>query len=218
MSDLSSDARGLLDAGRRAHDPPPAARARVRARVDARLQNPGAPRLRALPRWLTLVGAIAVVALVAWFVRRPVTAPAPAVARPPVTAPAPVAAPAPVTAPAPAPTPVVAPAPIAASAPAAAPRTRPQLPADTFAEELRLVTAAQRALAQSQLDLADRSLREHARRFPRGQLAEERDATRALVTCSRGDRDASAREAARFLAAHPRSPQAPRVRRACAVE
>jgi outer membrane protein assembly factor BamD (BamD/ComL family) len=100
----------------------------------------------------------------------------------------------------------------------AAHRTRPQLPVDTFAEELRLVTAAQRALAQSQLDAADRSLREHATRFPRGQLAEERDATRVLVTCSRGDRDASAREAARFLAAHPRSPQAPRVRRACAVE
>ncbi len=216
MSELSPDARSLLDAGRHAHDPPSAARARVRARVDARLQAPAAPRLRALPRWLTLVSAVALVALVAWFARRPVAPPPPAPVVTPAPAARPVAAPTPVIAPAP----VAQPAPIAAPTPLAPPavRPRPQLPTDTLAEELRLVTAARRALAGGQLDVADGALREHTRRFPRGQLAEERDATRALVTCSRGDRDASAREAARFLTAHPRSPQAPRVRRACGVE
>jgi hypothetical protein len=218
MSELSPDARSLLDAGRHAHDPPSAARARVRARLDARLQSPAAPRIRTLPRWLTLVSAVALVALVAWFARRPVAPPptAPVVTPAPAARPVAAPSPAPVAAPAPviAPTPSVAPAPVVQ--PAA--RPRPQLPTDTLAEELRLVTAARRALAGGQLDVADGALREHTRRFPRGQLAEERDATRALVTCSRGDRDASAREAARFLTAHPRSPQAPRVRRACAVE
>ncbi|MFO0610017.1 MAG: hypothetical protein U0324_43060 [Polyangiales bacterium] len=126
--------------------------------------------------------------------------------------------PAPAVAPTPAPVVAPAPVPVALPSPAVVARPRPQPAPDTLAEELRLLNAARRALAAHQLDDAARPLAEHARRFPRGQLAEEREATAALVTCARGDRDASARAAERFLRAHPRSPQGPRVRRACGVE
>lgn len=217
MSALSPEARRLLDQGRPAHDPPPAARARVRAAVDARVRN-APPPARPLARWLALAGGLALLALVAWLARRPPAPVAPPPAAPVLTAP--VAAPVPVAAPTPAPVVAPTPAPVALPSPAvvAPARPRPQPAPDTLAEELRLLNAARRALAARQLDDAARPLAEHARRFPRGQLAEEREATAALVTCARGDRDASARAAERFLRAHPRSPQAPRVRRACGVE
>ena len=59
-----------------------------------------------------------------------------------------------------------------------------------------------------------RMMDEHARRFPTGALAEERQAWRAVAACRLGHSDAAAR-AGRFLRAHPRSAQARKVRRAC---
>ena len=56
------------------------------------------------------------------------------------------------------------------------------------------------------------TLEEHARRFPQGQLVEDREALRVQALCAAGD-DAGARAAARaFESAHPRSPHLERVR------
>jgi hypothetical protein len=59
-------------------------------------------------------------------------------------------------------------------------------------------------------------LDEHARRFPGGQLVEDREALRVQALCAKGDA-AAAREAARaFEAAHPKSPHLRRVRHSAA--
>ncbi|HJL22106.1 MAG TPA: hypothetical protein RMH80_07725, partial [Polyangiaceae bacterium LLY-WYZ-15_(1-7)] len=83
-----------------------------------------------------------------------------------------------------------------------------------LALELGLLRRARSALGAGRTDAALAALREHAERFPDGALAAERDGTRALALCEAG-RPGGAAAAERFLAAHPRSPLAPRVRRAC---
>lgn len=101
----------------------------------------------------------------------------------------------------------------AAETPAPAPATIDELPAETAL--LRRAQAALAAHTATSADDALAALDEHARRFPSGTLAEERDATRALALCAAG-RVAEAQSAARsFLAAHPTSPLAHRVRSAC---
>lgn len=61
------------------------------------------------------------------------------------------------------------------------------------------------------------TLDEHAARFPRGALRDEREAARVLALCADG-RTAEARAAASaFVAASPRSPLASQVRAACAT-
>jgi hypothetical protein len=59
-------------------------------------------------------------------------------------------------------------------------------------------------------------LDEHARRFPRGLLGEEREAERVLALCELGRVAEARRAAAAFLAESPRSPLADRVRTSCA--
>ena len=72
------------------------------------------------------------------------------------------------------------------------------------------------ALSRGDTATAMASLDEHASRFPRGALSEERAATRVHALCAQG-RAAEARAAATaFVGAHPRSALAPAVRRACA--
>lgn len=123
---------------------------------------------------------------------------------------------APLTAPAALPTtPLTAP-PTAAPTPAPTPTSLDELPAETA-----LLRRAQAALtlhtvaaAREALDALD----EHARRFPEGTLAEERDATRALALCVAGRVEAAQSAARSFLAAHPSSPLAHRVRAACPAQ
>lgn len=101
----------------------------------------------------------------------------------------------------------------AAEVPAPAPTPIDELPAETAL--LRRAQAALAAHTATSPDDALAALDEHARRFPAGTLAEERDATRALALCAAG-RITEAQSAARsFLAAHPTSPLAHRVRSAC---
>jgi hypothetical protein len=81
----------------------------------------------------------------------------------------------------------------------------------TFEEELELMNLAQGALRAGDnaraLDLA----REHARRFPKSQLSEERDVVRVLASCGLGKTDG----ATHFLRAHPSSPMAGHIRASC---
>jgi hypothetical protein len=99
-------------------------------------------------------------------------------------------------------------------APKRAARTVPtaHAPADAL-EEARLVGALDAALRSGDgpraLSLAD----EHARRFPHGSLADEREAGRVLARCMTGARAASGADA--FLAAHPRSPMRGRILATC---
>jgi hypothetical protein len=58
-------------------------------------------------------------------------------------------------------------------------------------------------------------LDDHAHRFPRGGLVEEREAARVLALCAAGRHAEGRRAQARFLHAHASSPQAARVQAAC---
>ena len=134
--------------------------------------------------------------------RAPQTALSPMV---PAIDPAPIARPAPTP-----PVPTVAPTPAPATAPVP-PGSRPPTPAggagrDTdLAAERALLEVARTALSRGQVDAALEATQRHARRFPRGQLAEERESVwiQALVAA---DRPAEARQrAAEFRRRFPRS-------------
>ncbi len=108
------------------------------------------------------------------------------------------------------PAPAVAPTPAPATAPVP-PGSRPPTPAggagrDTdLAAERALLEVARTALSRGQVDAALEATQRHARRFPRGQLAEERESVwiQALVAA---DRPAEARQrAAEFRRRFPRS-------------
>ena len=120
------------------------------------------------------------------------------------------------------PLPVRAPAPAGVAAPVeerAAPRVKrevlkPAVLEDSFAAELRRIAAAQAALRDGDTGAALRVLKEHAVLFPAGQFAQDREALRAVALCTAG-RAQGKQLAAKFLAAHPGSIHADRVRDAC---
>jgi len=86
----------------------------------------------------------------------------------------------------------------------------------TLAQELSLLQRARRALNRNDARLALGIVESLDERFPNGVLMEERSATRILTLCQL-DRTQEAREQGqRFLAAHPRSVYAERVRDSCA--
>lgn len=88
------------------------------------------------------------------------------------------------------------------------------LPADstTFAEELRLIGAARREQEGGRARTAEAWLLEHARRFPDGVFALEREALQVLVTCSTKKQPELARA---FAASHAQSPMVARLLRVC---
>jgi len=91
-------------------------------------------------------------------------------------------------------------------------------PSDELPAETALLRRAQSALAAPSAESAVTALAaldEHARRFPTGTLAEERDATRAIALCAAGRVDEASTAARAFLTAHPGSPLAHRVRAVC---
>lgn len=88
--------------------------------------------------------------------------------------------------------------------------------ADHLRAEVSLMDRARAALEQDDADALWRLTAEHARRFPDGALVEEREAWQAIAACRLARAGAAARAEA-FLAAHPRSAQADKLRRACAA-
>lgn len=217
MSELSPESRALLASLADAHEPPPEAAPRVRAAVAARLAAPP-PSLR----WPWAAGACVVTALIVGALARPAPAPrsarpAPALSAPTAPPPAPPPAPAPAPVPAVAPTSPPAPAPEPLPPPARSARTRaaqPEAPDDLMGE-LALIQRAQRSLSRGDGSGALAALREHAQRYPRGRLREEREAAQALALCAAGRGDEARAAADRFVSAHPASPQVARVRGAC---
>lgn len=91
----------------------------------------------------------------------------------------------------------------------------PPTPPTLDPAELGLLRAAHTALREGAPGAALGQLDEHARRFPDGMLAAERRAARALALCALGRVAEGSVEADAFLAAHPGSPLAARVRTAC---
>lgn len=88
-------------------------------------------------------------------------------------------------------------------------------PSSSFAAERELVARAWRALALGEPARALEATAAHARRFPAGLLAPERDAIETIARCRQVPTHGP-RRAAAFHRAHPRSPLAPRVDEACA--
>lgn len=86
---------------------------------------------------------------------------------------------------------------------------------DTLAAEKALVAAARDALAHGDPATALAKLADHAREFPRGQLAEERAALRIEALCAANKRAQGRAEAKLFLRDHPGATQAARVAAAC---
>jgi hypothetical protein len=90
-----------------------------------------------------------------------------------------------------------------------------RMPSGDVAAEVLVLREAHAAMRGGQAARALALLDEHARRFPKGALGEERDAARVAALCALG-RVAEARAAAdRFLRASPVSPHAGRVRASC---
>ena len=212
MNDLSPETRALLASLSSSHDPPPEMALRVRERVDLRVAS--SPSLAPQPAWMAWAGlGLTLLALAWWATRAPSpVAPAPLPRPVPalVTPVAPTALPV-IAAPSPSPSVIEAPAPPPTVPVAVAPREeRDDLPA-----ELRWIERAQTALAANDPAAAQAALRGHARAFPRGHLSEEREALAVQVLCASGRADEARRAAAVFVARHPTSPQAARVRRTC---
>ena len=101
----------------------------------------------------------------------------------------------------------------ARSAAATSKRGAPE-PVDSLALELAMLEAAH---AASDPEAALVELERHRRRFPNGQLADEREILRVEAMCGLGHIEAAREAAARFLAVRSNSPLRPRMRRACAA-
>lgn len=222
----------IVEAARRAHDPEAADRARVASKLAARIAAESA----AGASGSTTVSAgvavklgvpLLVVALAAGFLLRrdgagahgpaiEPAAPAHAAVEPAEPAEPSAASPPEVpaeTANATPPETVAQPAPAVASV-----HARPQPAAATnLAGEMALLASAQAAIQSGDYPTALAKLDEHQRTYPAGVLGEERTAARVVALCGAG-RVAEARLlATAFLARHPSSPLAPRVRSSCGM-
>jgi hypothetical protein len=82
---------------------------------------------------------------------------------------------------------------------------------DPFTAELELMQRAQAAFTRHDFSVALTVIAEHTRRFPRGQLAEQREALRVRSLLGAGRGDEAHRAAAAFAVRFPRSVLLPRV-------
>lgn len=148
--------------------------------------------------------------------------PTPSVATEPAPAPAPTSVPAlvptidpPSVSPADLPT---APS-VALSAGSASPSTRaPGVaaghtePPSSVTDEIAAFDRARSALEAGEIERAIGLLDAYERRFPAGTFAQEAEVLRVKALAAKGDRAGARRSGERFLAAHPTSPHAPRIR------
>jgi hypothetical protein len=258
MTDLTPDARSILDAGRDLDGPGDLEKARVRRALFAKIAAGGAvlaaastaaadggavaggataTGAAAAPAAVTTYAAVATPlakiliplaivfggaagGVVAWRAQR-------AMAPAPVTTPAPAPVPvAPPIAPVIEQTPPPPPAPAARPAPAPAHHVRAAAPVhaeaappttNRLAEETALLAAANAELRRGDGRRALSLLDDYDRRYPSGVLREEVLATRVIARCQLGATPdkAARRGASAFLARHPASPLAPRVRSSC---
>ena len=224
MTDLSDpnheSLRAFLDAEKSRPDPSPEVQQRTMSRLTATLglgaglgHGPASPvhgHARVLARgagrtWATFLVGAAVGATVYGTVARLRQDPGPPTLPPSLPAPP---APAPLSVPElpppveTAPRPMVT-APVAGRSPGepAAGRGKDA----RLAAERNLIEIARTALARGRLDGALAPLNRHARRFAKGQLAEERDSLYVQVLVAKGDLAQARERATRFRRQHPSS-------------
>lgn len=229
MSELSPEARGLVDDGHSVLRPSSGDRARVRSALAAKLGGAAlllphqahAAAPKALLGWskvhtvLSGVGAGLVAVGAAYFVAQsPAEPSAAAPVKPPATVPMPVRpTPAPVSDSTPEDSPEAGkPEPETAGSP-----SHKQAPADPLAEEVVILSKATSALRSGKPGEGLRLLNEHQRKFPNGRLAEERRAARIQALCALGKRAEAEAELARLAKSSPRSPHLARAQRACGL-
>ncbi len=221
MSELGPEARRLLDAARgdRLDDE---ARGRMKRGVLAAVvlgtatATGTAGGAAGLATWVKATIAVGIAAVLGtgavWLASRDAPPPSPRVVESPVAPPVVVA---PLLA-APAPPAPASAAPTPAQTPRRITRADASIPAPAaLAEETRLLRAALAALRGGDARGALERLDEHARRFPRGALVQERGAARVVALCAAGRTAEGESEQARFLRRWPDSPSAGRVRGAC---
>jgi hypothetical protein len=98
-----------------------------------------------------------------------------------------------------------------------APASKPTRPApagakaDPFTAELELLQRAHTAYTRRDFSVALTLIAEHARRFPKGHLAEQREALHVRSLAGAGRTDEAQRAAAAFALRFPRSVLLPRV-------
>jgi hypothetical protein len=229
MSELGEHARGFLANARTAHDAPADAKDRVRAGLVAALAIPtsaSAPSrstANVTATWIAR-GKLAFVAAVvgggvALGLGRATTHSLPLAA----PAPSPAAS---VMEPPPAPWADASQAPAAprpsvevVASPPPAPRAHDARGRETdrsVAAEVAILRRVSDALRAGDAKGALAGVDEHARRFPSGALAEERDMERIVALCALGRRDDATRATLRFTRAYPSSSHDARIREACA--
>ncbi len=99
------------------------------------------------------------------------------------------------------------------SAPATVARGRSlQTTAPTLGDEIASMDRVRSAIAAGDGVRAAQLVDDYERRFPRGTFTQEAEVLRVEALVLRGDRAAASRAAERFLASHPSSPHAPRLR------
>lgn len=225
MSELSPEARGLVDDGHSVLRPSSGDRARVKSALAARLggtafllpHQASAAAPKSLIAWSKMhlvagVGAGLVAIGAAYFAVQSPAEPSAAPVKPPATAPLPAR---------------VSPAPINDATPdnsTEAGRPEPettgspshkQVAADPLAEEVAILSKATSALRAGRPAEGLRLLNEHQRKFPKGRLAEERRSARIQALCALGKRTEAEAELARLAKSSPRSPHLARAQRAC---
>jgi len=89
---------------------------------------------------------------------------------------------------------------------------------DSLAEEVALLSRAERQMNDGLTENALKTLAEHEKRFPSGALTEERMAARVRTLCSLGRSDEAKSELARFARIYPRSPHIERDRKLCGFD
>jgi hypothetical protein len=229
MDELGPRARALLDAAEGVDDPAPADSTRVRAALLSRIGSVGfgaALFAFGVEQAKALLGGavpkLATVTLLAvgtsalyrhWQSRAdapPNTTPAAAVTAPTLRA-SPLIAP---TTPAPEASPKLAAEPVQLPPKSRLLAKAPQR--DDLEAEMHLVRGADAALRSGDVALGVTLLARHAREFPNGTLAEEREGLRVVATCQGGATDTARSAAGRFLQRAPHALMAGRIRAACA--
>jgi tetratricopeptide (TPR) repeat protein len=88
-------------------------------------------------------------------------------------------------------------------------------PGNEIRQEVALLSKAQAALSRGRPQEALEALAEHAARFPRGALTEERAATRARTLCALGRKQEAEAELKRIERLNPASAYLARARESC---
>jgi len=85
----------------------------------------------------------------------------------------------------------------------------------TLEQEIMLMTEARAALGSGDAARAVRLFERHAKTFPRGEFAIEREVSWITALCALGRTQAATNRATKFLAKHPQSPHAAKVQASC---